>query len=315
MMKTKQMIRTVRLRFQVLAGFLAMTLVSDGFAQGASGKEFASPKEAVEAFQAALSAKDLDQLKVIFGPALTDIINPDPVEATNEFVRVVASLQETNSLVPVGEHRFVLQYGSDESWFPVPIIQKGGRWQFDTPAGVEELTNRRIGRNELAVLEVIRTYVQAQREYASADRDNDEVLEYAQRFGSTPRQKDGLYWSPEIDGTLSPLGPLVAEAEAVGYRKRSDIPRQPFHGYFFKILTRQGKNAPGGEYDYIINGNMIGGFALVAWPVEYDRTGVMTFLVNQQGRVYQKDLGTDSDNLADSLKSYDPDKTWVPSRE
>jgi hypothetical protein len=162
------------------------------------------------------------------------------------------------------------------------------------------------------VLEAVRTYVDAQREYAGRDRDNDQVLEYAQKVGSTEGTKDGLYWPLDLDGTMSPLGPLVADAQAVGYRNPSHAP-QPFHGYYFRILTRQGKHAPGGAYDYIINKNMIGGFALVAWPAEYDETGVMTFIVNQQGRVFQKDLGSRTGKIAESMKSYDPDDTWRPS--
>jgi len=175
--------------------------------------------------------------------------------------------------------------------------------------------NRRIGRNELDVLDTIRTYVQAQREYASADRDGDEVLEYAQRFASKEGTKDGLYWPQDLDGSISPLGPFVAEAGAEGYRKKTGTERTAFHGYYFRILTRQGSHAPGGAYDYIINSNMIGGFALIAWPAEYDETGVMTFIVNQQGRVYQKDIGANTAKTAESLELYDPDKTWAPSRE
>jgi len=192
-------------------------------------------------------------------------------------------------------------------------VKTNGQWYFDTVAGEEELVNRRVGRNELETLEAIRTYVAAQREYAIADRDGDEVLEFAQKFASSAGKKDGLYWSPELDGSISPLGPLVAEASAVGYKKKNDGERQSFHGYFFRILTKQGKNAPGGAYDYVINGNMIGGFGLIAWPAEYDETGVMTFMVNQQGRVYQKDLGEKTSEVVASINAYDPDKTWAPS--
>lgn len=284
-----------------------------GYSDQVHGHEFAAPEEAVKALKGALAAKDLQALRSIFGPELSDIVNPDPVEATNEFRKVALAIEESTKLVPAGKQRMLLQYGHEADLFPVPLVESTGKWYFDTEAGVEELINRRIGRNELDVLEIIRTYVQAQREYASKDLDGDEVLEYAQRFGSTPGQKDGLFWSPDLDGTISPLGPLAAEAEEAGYRKRQDVPRQSFHGYYFKILTRQGKNAPGGAYDYIINGNMIGGFALVAWPAEYDETGVMTFLVNQQGRVYQKDLGGKTGEIAESLKIYDPDKTWALS--
>ena len=294
--------------------FLSLTFTIGGSRSGycaqPHGHEFAAPEEAVKALKGALAAKDLQALRGIFGPELSDIVNPDPVQATNEFNTVATAIEESTLLVPAGKQRMLLQYGHDANLFPVPLVENTGKWYFDTEAGVEELINRRIGRNELSVLEVIRTYVQAQREYASRDLDGDEVLEYAQRFGSTPRTKDGLFWSPDLDGTLSPLGPLAAEAEAAGYRKREDVPRQSFHGYFFKILARQGKNAPGGAYDYIINGNMIGGFGLIAWPAEYDETGVMTFIVNQQGRVYQKDLGNKTGEIAEDMKVYDPDKTW-----
>ena len=299
----------------ILAMALAVSGFPCAFSQEPGGRGFTAPEEAVKALQGALTAKDVNELGGIFGPALADIANPDRVAATNEFETVAAALQESNALVPAGKGRMILQFGQDKTLFPVPLVENSGKWYFDTVAGVEELINRRIGRNELTVLEIIRTYVQAQREYASADRDGDEVLEYAQKFGSTPGRKDGLYWQPELDGTISPLGPLAAEAETEGYQKRADVVRQPFHGYYFKILTRQEKHAPGAAYDYIINGNMIGGFALVAWPAEYDETGVMTFIVNQQGRVYQKDLGKDSAHIAESLKSYDPDSTWVPSAD
>jgi len=303
-------------QFTVLGIGALLTLgVISGLTQNPQGRGFTSPELAIKSLRTALAEKNLDELRKIFGPEINDIINPDLVEATNEFVKATAALDAGNSLVASGTNRFILQYGADQNLFPVPIVQTGGEWYFDTAAGVEELVNRRIGRNELEVLDVIRTYVQAQREYASADRDDDEVLEYAQKFGSTPGQKDGLYWDPDLDGTISPLGPLVAEAEEEGHRKRKDVARQPFHGYYFKILTRQGKHAPGGAYDYIINGNMIGGFGLIAWPAEYDVTGVMTFIVNQQGRVFQRDLGAKSNEIADAITSYDPDKSWSASAD
>jgi len=212
----------------------------------------------------------------------------------------------------------VLEVG-DERWpFPVPIVPRDGRWFFDTEAGKDELLNRRIGRNELATLQSVRAYVEAQREYAGKDRDGDEVLEFAPKFNSTPGTKDGLYWPQHLDGEISPLGPLAAQAYDEGYGGRATHERAepaPFHGYFFKILTRQAKTAPGGKYDYVINGNMIGGFALVAWPAEYEESGIMTFIVNQQGRVYQKDLGSKTAKIAAAMKEYNPDKTWTTSRE
>jgi len=269
----------------------------------------------VQALRAALDDNDSNELRQIFGPAFEKIANSDPVEATNELKLFAAAIEESNSLISAGTNKMTLKYGSDGELFPVPIVKRDGKWFFDTAAGEEELINRRIGRNELTVLEIIRTYVQAQREYAAADRDKDEVLEYAQKFGSTPGQKNGLYWQLEIDGSRSPLGPLVAEAEAAGYSKDAGQSRQAFHGYFFKILERQGKDAPGAAYDYIINGNMIGGFALVAWPAEYDQTGVMTFLVNQQGVVYQKDLGAKTSEEAEAITAYNPDSSWKRSAD
>ena len=197
-------------------------------------------------------------------------------------------------------------------------MKQAGQWFFDTEAGKEELLNRRIGRNERLVLQSVRAYVQAQCEYAMKDRDGDEVLEYAQKFLSSPGTKDGLYWPSDLDGEVSPLGPLVAEAQAQGYRRSSrevgEEP-QPFHGYYFKILTCQGKAAPLGKYNYIINGKMIAGFALVAWPADYAQSGIMTFIVNQQGRVYQKDLGLKTAKIAAGMKEYNPDSTWTISRE
>jgi hypothetical protein len=245
-------------------------------------------------------------------------VNPDAVQAANEFATFAAAFGETNRLVRESATRRILEAGHDYWPFPVPIVQKDSGWFFDTAAGKEEVLNRRIGGNELETLKVVRTYVQAQREYASRDRDGDEVLEYAQKIISTRGAKDGLFWSPEFDGELSPLGPLAADAATEGYSKKGRNPDdgpQPFHGYLFKILTRQGKHAPGGKYDYVINGNMIAGFALVAWPADYADSGVMTFIVNQQGRVYQKDLGPNTAKTAAALKAYDPDQTWSVSAD
>jgi len=281
-------------------------------------KTFPTPEGAVAALAAACSTDDSNALHLIFGPAAGDIENPDRVQARNERQTFVSAFNQTNQLVRELDAKCVLEVGTNSWPFPVPIVKRDGQWFFDTEAGKDELLNRRIGKNEIATLQSVRAYVEAQREYASQDRDGDDVLEYAQKFGSTPGTKDGLYWPFDLDGEISPLGPLVAEAQDQGYgkrvRKEGDAP-QPFHGYFFKILTRQGKSAPGGKYDYLINGNMIGGFALVAWPAAYGESGVMTFLVNQQGRVYQKDLGAKTAQVAAALKQYNPDHTWAVSRE
>lgn len=280
-----------------------------------TGKTFATPEAAVANLATAVKAKDQEALRALFGPSLKDVENPDRVQATNEFNKFAAALSETNRLVRQGEGKCVLEVGKDSWPFPIPLLKRDGQWFFDTESGKQELLNRRIGRNELSTLESTRAYVEAQREYASRDRNGDQVLEYAQRLSSTPGTKDGLYWSPEL-GEISPMGPLVGQAQSEGYKIKSDgqeTSRQPFHGYYFKILTRQGKHAPGGKYNYIINGHMIGGFALVAWPAEYGETGVMTFIVNQQGRVYQKDLGPKTEAIASRMDRYDPDSTWTLS--
>jgi hypothetical protein len=269
-----------------------------------TGKTFATAEEAVAALVAAASANDTN--------------GPDRVQATNDLSEFVSAFNQTNRIVHESDSKCVLEVGNDPWPFPVPLVKQGGRWSFDTEAGKDELLTRRIGRNERLTLESVRAYVEAQREYAMKDRDGDEVLEYAQKFMSTSGKKDGLYWPSDLDGEVSPLGPLVAEAQAQGYRRNSregDEASQPFHGYLFKILTRQGKSAPLGKYNYIINGKMIAGFALVAWPAEYDDSGIMTFIVNQQGRVYQKDMGPETAKIAAGMEEYDPDKTWTISRD
>jgi len=279
------------------------------------GQTFATPGDALIALESAASAGDFTKLRTIFGSGFDQISNPDQVQATNELATFAKALHETNRVVDIGNQRKAVEYGHDRSSFPVPLAQSAGRWFFDTEAGTEELVNRRIGRNELTVLAAVRTYAEAQREYATADRDGDEVLEYAQKFRSAEGKKDGLFWPEDLDGTLSPLGPFVADAQAEGYSPGAGTDPRPFNGYYFRILTRQGKHAPGGAFDYIVNKNMILGFALVAWPAEYDETGVMTFIVNQQGQVYSKDLGQKTAKIARSMKAYDPDNSWTLSRD
>ena len=281
-----------------------------------AGKTFATPEEAVAALEAAAVNADSDALHVIFGPAAEDLENPDRVQATNELSKFTAALVQAKRIARESDTRCVLEVGPDGWPFPVPIARKDGKWFFDTEAGKDELLNRRIGRNELATLGAVRAYVEAQRDYAAKDRDGDEVLEYAQKIRSAPGKKDGLYWPAELDGEISPLGPFAAQAQGEGYganAKTEGAEPEPFHGYFFKVLTRQARPAPGGKYDYVINGNMIGGFALVAWPASYGETGVMSFIVNQQGRVYQKDLGDDTAKTVSKMKAYEPDKTWTLS--
>ena len=280
------------------------------------GKTFATPDDAVAELLAAASRHDDDALRIIFGPEAAEIENPDHVQFANDLDTFNAAASQRQRITHESGSKCVLEVGENFWPFPVPIVKKDGKWFFDTENGREEILSRRIGKNELFVLQTVRAYVEAQREYASKDRDGDEVLEYATKFNSNPGAKDGLYWQSEDE--ISPLGPIVAQAQAQGYlgesKARGATP-EPFHGYLFKILTRQGKSAPGGRYDYMINGNMIGGFALVAWPAEYGESGIMTFIVNQQGTVYQKDLGSRTAKIAGTMKEYNPDNTWTISRE
>ncbi len=310
-----------RIFLSVAARTLCLALVASALpamSAAETGKAFATPEEAVSALAAAASAQDTNAFRTLFGPAAQDLQNPDRVQASSDLKEFTLAFNQAHRVVRESDSKCILEIGVDPWPFPVPLVKQGGRWLFDTEAGKTELFNRRIGRNERLTLQSVRAYVQAQREYASKDRDGDEVLEYAQKFLSTPAKKDGLYWPSDLDGEVSPLGPLVADAQAQGYHRKpreQGAEPEPFHGYFFKILTSQGKAAPLGKYNYIINGKMIGGFALVAWPAEYGETGIMTFIVNQQGRVYQKDLGLKTAEITAAMSEYNPDKTWVISRD
>jgi hypothetical protein len=300
---------------QAVAAMVTVAVSAPSASGAELGRAFASPEAAVTALASAVSTTNRVELRSIFGPAVEELVNPDSVQAANEFSSFATALGETNRLVMETVDRQVLEIGFELWPFPVPIVKTEGGWVFDTAAGTEELLNRRIGSNELETIEVLRTYVLAQREYASRDRDGDEVLEYAQHVLSTPGNKDGLFWSPEIDGEVSPLGPSMAAAQAEGYRRSTGVASgpEPFRGYFFKVLRRQGSHAPGGKYGYVINGNMIGGFAMLAWPAGYGETGIMTFIVNQQGRVYQRDLGPRTSVIAKRLETFDPRPGWTVS--
>ena len=283
-----------------------------------AGTAFSTPEAAVQALASAVRAANRAEFAVLFGDAAERLVNPDTVQGASELAEFAAAFQTANRLVVESDTRRTLEVGPGGWPFPIPLVKSAAGWRFDTVAGVDEILNRRIGRNELSVLRTVRAYVQAQREYASRDRDGDEVLEYAQRMASAPGQTDGLFWSPGVNGEISPLGPLVAYAQGEGYRPAPAAgggQPQPFHGYLFKILTAQGPHAPGGKHRYVINGNMIAGFGLVAWPVEYGNSGVMTFIVNQQGRVYERDLGAKTAQLAGKLKTFDPAPGWRRSAD
>ena len=292
----------------------SLVLLLPGHLLAAGEERFSSPEAAVDALKAAVDVKDTNALHAIFGPTGHGLVSVDVVEAAAEREFFMNRVKEKVNLVAASDSKQELQLGADGWSFPIPLVKQEGQWHFDVEAGKEEILNRRIGANELGAIQVCRAYVQAQREYASVDHNADEVLEYAEHLRSTPGAHDGLYWSTRTGDELSPLGPLVAQARDEGYRKQTKILTEelsPYHGYYFKILTRQGKHAPGGKYNYIINGHMIAGFALVAWPAEWGNTGVMTFIVNQRGKVYQKNLGPKTPSIANAITAYDPDNTWT----
>lgn len=304
----------------LLPGLLVTLAIcgSPGRALAADEQRFDSPQAAVDALTAAAEARDTNALHAIFGPAAHSLVSVDVVDAAHERELFMNRLKEKVQLVAESDSKEMLQLGADGWPFPIPLIKENGQWHFDTEAGREEILNRRIGGDELGAIHVCQAYVEAQREYASEDRNGDEVLEYAQHLRSAPGSHDGLYWSTRTGDERSPLGPLVAQARVEGYRRTNKIltdPQTPYHGYYFKILTRQGKNVPGGKYNYVINGHMIAGFALVAWPADWGNTGVMTFVVNQQGKLYQKDLGPKTGKIAPAMSTYDPDKTWKRSED
>jgi hypothetical protein len=274
---------------------------------------FKSPQDAVDALVTAIKADKTDTLVSILGPEGQKLASSgDPVADEAARTRFATAYDEGHELKQEGDARAILIVGKDDFPFPIPLVAKDGAWSFDTAAGAEEILNRRIGENELAAIEVMRAYVDAQREYAEADRDG-KGDQYARKFVSGEAKKDGLYWPTAAGEPDSPLGPLIADARAEGYAARSGHP-EPYHGYVFKILTAQGNNATGGARDYIVNGRMIGGFALVAAPAEYGNSGVMTFIVNHDGAVFQKDLGPDTVGLVTEMTAFDPDSTWSEVR-
>jgi hypothetical protein len=272
---------------------------------------FDSAEAAVDALLGSLKARDVDALEKLFGEKeWKELAGPDKVQAREGLESIYASALDSHALAPGDNGGKVLIIGKEAWPFPIPLVDENGKWRFDTVAGMEEILNRRIGGNELSAIAIMREYAAAQIQYASIDRDGDAVLEYAQRVNSAAGQHDGLYWASDSAGE-SPLGPFVSEAgDYLSGRTGGD----PFKGYYFKVLTRQGAGAPGGRYDYVINGNMIGGFAMIAYPADYGNSGIMSFIINQQGEVYERDFGEESDVVASSVTEYDP-TGWMSSTD
>jgi hypothetical protein len=271
---------------------------------GAEPPEFATPEEGVAAFKAAMATGDIVQVSKLLG------LDPEKVKAAEGIGDRIAELKEaTAKLVTVegeGKER-IIDIGPDVWPFPFPLVKsdKDGKWAFDTVAGIEEIVNRRIGENEIHAIETARTYVEAQRDYAAEDRDGDGVLEYAQKLISTPGETDGLYWPVEQGDGVSPAGPNIDQA-ALDKAAKGD----GYFGYKFRILRGQGNQVAGRRYDYVINGNMIGGFGLIAWPARYAETGVSTFVISHAGILYEKDLGPDTEKLVEQIRRFNPDASW-----
>jgi len=275
---------------------------------------FANPQRAADALISAAAQFDNAALAHIFGPGVADIVFTGEVPQDRERAANFAEKAREKTSVSVepanGQRAFVL-VGKEDWPFPVPIVRKGSKWFFDSAAGKQELLNRRIGDNEIDAIQICRGYVEAQIDYALQKREGYDVNQYAQRIISTPGKQDGLAWR-NPDGTAGgPIGDKIAEAIAQGYTNKEE----PYHGYFFKVLKGQGPDAPLGELDYVIKGVMIGGFALVASPAEYRITGVKTFIVSNDGVVYEKDLGPASLDAFKKMERFNPDKTWTPVEE
>ena len=269
---------------------------------------FRSPQAAIDALVEAVKAGSTEKIVAVLGPEGEKLASSgDDVADEAARQRFLTAYDEAHE-AKESDGRALLIIGKDEYPFPIPVVADGGAWRFDTAAGAEEILDRRIGQNELSAIQVLKAYVDAQREYAEADRDGKGV-QYAQRLLSSEDKQDGLYWPTAENAPGSPFGPLIAEAHAEGYRKTSDNP-QPYHGYLFRVLTAQGTNAAGGERDYVVNGRMLGGYGLIAVPAEYGNAGVKTFMVNQDGVVFEKDLGEETADEVGAITRFDPDGSW-----
>ena len=297
----------------VLSAVAALSSAS-AFALAAEALQetFPAPEQAVDALIAANRSGSTAELLKILGPDSEKLISSgDPVADKAGRDRFIAAYDASHKLESQGADKAILIVGKEDWPLPIPLVRQDAVWRFDTKTGAREILARRIGRNELNVIEVCRTYVEAQREYAAKNPTGTGHLEYAQHLLSTSGKHDGLYWPTSTGAEESPFGPLIARARAEGYfnQGRHDESK-PYHGYYYKILGRQGPNAPGGAKDYIVDGHMSGGFAMLAFPARYGGSGVMTFIVNQNGIVYQKDLGPETATIANKMTQFDPDATW-----
>jgi hypothetical protein len=262
---------------------------------------FESPHAAMNAFGAAVANSDETQLKAMLGEEFRELIPPVGAADRERFLQAWSELHVVKT---VDETLARIEVGTDGWTLPIPLVKTDGGWRFDTNAGAEEIRVRRIGRNELAVMQTLLAVYDAQREYASEDRDGDSLRQYAAKLRSSPGKHDGLYWPTRPDERPSPIGPVLAAAGGRGTSVDG------YHGYHYKLLTQQGVNAPGGPYNYLVRGKLVGGFGVMAWPVRYGDTGVMSFIINHDGQIYEQDLGRDSARKAAAAKSFDPGPGW-----
>lgn len=276
-------------------------------------RHFKGPGAALDALLEAVQTRSPAKLDAVFGPGAKDIRSSgDPVADKAALEYFLTAAKERTELQYVKSDRVLLSFGDDDWPFPIPLVKSGKGWSFDTAAGKEEIVNRRIGRNELHSIAVMRELVTAQEEYRAADPIGSGLHTYAQKISSSKGQRDGLYWPAEDGANESPLGERIAVAVKEGYGGADTGKPIPYHGYYFRILTAQGKHAPGGAKSYLKDGKMTGGFAVLAWPADYGNSGIKSFLVNQQGILYERDLGAETEKKAAAMKEYDPDDGWDP---
>jgi hypothetical protein len=293
----------------ILTAALALASLAGASFAAQAQQRYKTPEDAVAALVAAVRADNVRDMIVVLGAQGRDIvISGDPVADEAARAAFLIGYDNKHQIVKQGEDRADLVIGKNDWQLPIPLVQKGGTWQFDAVSGRREVLARRIGRNELSAIQAALAYVDAQNEYAAMNPQGLKVDSYAQRIVSTPGKKDGLYWPAAANEPQSPLGEAFATATTQGYRPGGG--QIPYHGYYYKVLTAQGPNAPGGAMNYLMKGNLLGGFGLVAWPAEYGNSGVMTFIVNHAGEVLQKDLGGKTERIASRMTAFDPDKTW-----
>ncbi len=323
--------RHAALRAIALAVALSCAIVTPAFAQGAAPtapggattppakrspapqRTFATPEEAGAALIAALDSDNNRTIFAVLGRGSGQLLRSgDPVQDEGLRSAIVAAYRIRVHYEMSGDTNATMLLGANDYPFPYPLVKVAAGWQFDAKSGAEEIVNRRIGSNELAAINVCLAYVDAQREYVLRDRDDNGLLEYAQKLSSAPGKRDGLYWPAKDGEPPSPFGPLVARARTEGY---AEVTAEPYYGYRYKILTAQGRDAPGGAYDYVVDGRMIGGFALVAYPARWGVSGVMTFVCNHDGVVYERNLGRDTAAIAAKMTLYNPDATWKKSEQ